>query len=62
MFHCFAVITQALLVAAAWILQSCSGLDNGRGLTPAMGFNTWNKFSCMLQGNPITENPLIQHF
>jgi len=24
------------------------GLDNGLGLTPPMGWNSWNKFACNL--------------
>ena len=28
------------------LLSSVSALDNGLGLKPQMGWNTWNKFAC----------------
>jgi len=33
-----------LAVLAVFAAPACDALDNGLGLTPAMGFNTWNAF------------------
>ena len=39
----------ALCAALALALVGgCGGLDNGLGLTPPMGFNTWNYFGCVV--------------
>ena len=41
-----------VLMLAALVLAlagGCGGLDNGVGLTPPMGFNTWNHFGCAIQ-------------
>jgi alpha-galactosidase len=35
-----------LLGAAASIASTAFALDNGLGLVPQMGWNTWNKFGC----------------
>jgi len=32
--------------AAALTIATVSALDNGLGLSPQMGWNTWNKFAC----------------
>lgn len=31
------------------------GLDNGVGLTPQMGWNSWNKFDCNINENLIKQ-------
>jgi hypothetical protein len=36
-------VALAALVLALRV-AGCGGLDNGLGLTPPMGFNTWNHF------------------
>lgn len=38
------VAVGAILALAQW--QGCQALDNGVGLTPAMGYNTWDDFRC----------------
>ena len=40
--HAHIVLTHLLLA----LLGLCGGLDNGLGLSPPMGFNTWNYFGC----------------
>lgn len=35
-----------LLLLAMAMLPLAHGLDNGLGLTPAMGWNSWNHFHC----------------
>jgi alpha-galactosidase len=35
-----------LLVCMFVVMSSC--LDNGLGLTPQMGWNSWNKFGCKI--------------
>lgn len=49
-----AVSRMAVLSAVAGLLSTTTvfvnGLDNGQGLTPPMGFNTWNHFGC---GPPV---------
>lgn len=35
-----------VLLLASPLLPSVHALDNGLGLKPAMGFNTWNHFHC----------------
>ena len=35
------------VMSGAWILAwSVNALDNGLGLTPPMGWNSWNHFAC----------------
>jgi alpha-galactosidase len=34
------------LLSLLLLPQAVVALDNGLGLTPPMGFNTWNKFAC----------------
>jgi alpha-galactosidase len=41
----------AFLVFSIFHLLSC--LNNGVGLTPAMGWNSWNKFACDLDEGVI---------
>lgn len=36
----------ALAALTLALVGGCGGLDNGVGLTPPMGFNTWNYFGC----------------
>ena len=49
------VLCAALALA---LVGGCGGLDNGLGLTPPMGFNTWNYFGCAVlqrrQRHPLT--------
>eukprot|EP00029_Vermamoeba_vermiformis_P008647 TRINITY_DN410_c0_g1_i1.p1 TRINITY_DN410_c0_g1~~TRINITY_DN410_c0_g1_i1.p1 ORF type:complete len:401 (-),score=66.66 TRINITY_DN410_c0_g1_i1:96-1298(-) len=35
-----------LLLSFLWCFQSCQGLENGLGLTPQMGWNSWNAYHC----------------
>merc|ERR1740121_843530 len=37
---------RSISAAAAVLALRAEGLDNGVGLTPAMGYNTWNDFRC----------------
>ncbi len=37
-----------LLLGLLLLPSSLDALDNGLGRTPAMGFNTWNKFGCQI--------------
>jgi hypothetical protein len=39
-----AVSRVALAALVLALVSGCGGLDNGLGLTPPMGFNTWNHF------------------
>ena len=36
-------------------VQKIASLDNGLGLTPQMGWNTWNKFGCNINEQLIRE-------
>ena len=46
----------SLLVALGLVLPSVvTGLDNGLGLTPAMGWNSWNKFNCFINETVIKQ-------
>jgi len=49
--------TLALLVLTVGVLA----LDNGLGLTPPMGYNTWNAFHCQIDENLIkqTANAMV---
>ena len=42
------------VVISLLIISSCA-LDNGLGLTPQMGWNTWNKFGCNINETVIKE-------
>jgi len=33
-------------IIAAALVGAVYAIDNGLGLTPQMGWNTWNKFGC----------------
>ena len=37
----------------AMLLGSAMALDNGLGLVPQMGWNTWNKFACEIHEDLI---------
>ena len=37
-----------LIITIFSILNLISSLDNGVGLTPPMGWNSWNKFGCLI--------------
>ena len=41
--------------AAAILANAVHGLDNGLGLTPQMGWNTWNTFACDIDEKLIKE-------
>mmetsp|Transcript_13917 Transcript_13917/g.9823 ORF Transcript_13917/g.9823 Transcript_13917/m.9823 type:complete len:213 (+) Transcript_13917:1-639(+) len=41
--------------AAAALVFTVSALDNGLGLTPQMGWNSWNKFACDVSETLIEE-------
>ena len=48
----------AAAAAATWVFllgEAVLGLNNGVGLTPAMGWNTWNRFRCDISENLIRE-------
>ena len=32
----------------SFLITLITSLDNGLGLTPQMGWNTWNKFKCKI--------------
>lgn len=38
------------------MIQLATALNNGLGLTPAMGWNTWNKYNCNINETVITSN------
>jgi len=40
---------------AATLAFTVSALDNGLGLTPQMGWNSWNKFACDVSETLIEE-------
>ena len=40
----------ALQLLAVW---SVRGLDNGVGVTPPLGYNTWNDFRCNVNASDI---------
>ena len=42
-------------VVALLALRAALALDNGVGLTPAMGWNSWNAFRCDINENLIVE-------
>ena len=37
------------------LLIVCSSLDNGMGLTPPMGWNSWNHFGCKINEQLIKQ-------
>ena len=37
------------------LLIMCSSLDNGMGLTPPMGWNSWNHFGCKINEQLIKQ-------
>lgn len=48
--------TLILTIGVASLIQLASTLDNGLGLTPAMGWNTWNKYNCAINETVIKSN------
>lgn len=38
--------TISLLATSVALFNQAAALDNGLGLVPQMGWNTWNKFAC----------------
>jgi alpha-galactosidase len=48
--------TQIILYISAVIAITSNAFDNGVGRTPAMGWNTWNKYGCKISDKIITSN------
>ena len=46
---------QQLLILSL-LISSTLSLDNGLGLTPQMGWNTWNKFACNINETLIYDS------
>jgi alpha-galactosidase len=44
------------VVAIAFLASTSQALDNGLGLVPQMGWNTWNKFGCNIQEDLIKDS------
>ena len=44
-----------LLVVSSFVVPSVYGYDNGLGVTPPMGWNSWNKFACNINEDLIIE-------
>jgi len=42
--------------AICLLASAASALDNGLGLVPQMGWNTWNKFACSIDEELIKES------
>lgn len=42
-------------LAVSLLLGTTSALDNGLGLTPQMGWNSWNTFACDINEKIIRE-------
>ena len=40
-------------IGAVVMATAASALDNGLGLVPQMGWNTWNKFGCDIAEDTI---------
>ena len=38
------------------LFVNSNALNNGVGLTPAMGWNTWNKYGCNINADIIKSN------
>eukprot|EP00729_Bicosta_minor_P023784 gene23784-479_t len=47
MFDVIAMLMPYSLLLCLLMLTVVDGLNNGQGLTPPMGFNTWNHFGCV---------------
>jgi len=47
--------SQFTLFALLAVLSTVSALDNGLGLTPQMGWNSWNKFACNVNETVIRQ-------
>ena len=43
------------IIISIIIISKINSLDNGLGLTPQMGWNTWNKFGCNINESLIRE-------
>jgi alpha-galactosidase len=37
-----------ILITVGVLLVACDGLDNGLGLKPQLGFNSWNSFETLV--------------
>jgi alpha-galactosidase len=37
-----------IFIVALLVVSSVFGIDNGLGLTPPMGWNSWNHFGCKI--------------
>ncbi len=44
------------LILLFFIFLQINNLDNGLGLTPPMGWNTWNKFACNINEDLIRQS------
>jgi hypothetical protein len=44
-----------LLLISCIVVDTATALDNGVGLTPPMGFNTWNNFACDINEDVFKE-------
>lgn len=51
-FSTYAVLLAALTLSS---LPSALALNNGVGITPAMGFSTWNAYACDIDANVIEQ-------
>lgn len=52
-------LSNVLLVILTRLVVSVSALDNGLGLTPPMGWNTWNTFACEIDEFLIKDTAAI---
>lgn len=43
------------LLVLALVVAACLTLDNGVGLTPPMGWNSWNHFGCKINEDLIKQ-------
>ncbi len=48
-------LTLALFLGV-FTIKSVSALDNGLGMTPPMGWNTWNRYYCDINQTVIYTN------
>lgn len=44
------------LLLLSLTISTVAALDNGVGLTPAMGWSTWNKYGCSISSDVIKLN------
>lgn len=46
----------AISIISLISLSTVQAVNNGVGLTPAMGWNTWNKYGCNINADVIKAN------